>query len=101
MQCKVSIGLLERKIPMMFQQLEAELPEGVEAVDSIVIVKKGINNYFQVPVVNQTKHEVVLRKNTKIGSVEYIKSVTPLQLKKSNRKYNFYKQNNNNISQPT
>ena len=65
-QCKADVGFLERKTPMMFQQLEAELPEGISAVDSVVTIKKGINNYFQVLVVNQSKHDIVLRKNTSV-----------------------------------
>ena len=41
------------------------------AVDSVVAIKKGINNYFQVPVVNQSKHDIVLHKNTNVGVSEY------------------------------
>ena len=52
MQYKANVGFLERKTPMIFQQLEAELPEDITAVNSMVIIKKGINNYFQVPVAN-------------------------------------------------
>ena len=54
-QCKVGVGFLEKETPM-FQQLETELPEGISAVDSVVTIKKGIDNNFQVSVVNQTKH---------------------------------------------
>ena len=68
---------------MMFQQLEAELPEGISAVDSVVTIKKAINNYFQVSVVNQSKHDIVLHKNTKVGVIEYVKSVIPLQVEQS------------------
>ena len=74
---------LERKTQMMFQQLEAELPEGIIAVDSVVTIKKGINNYFQAPIVNQSKNDIVFRKNTNVGAIEYVKSVIPLQLKQS------------------
>ena len=35
----------------MFQQ-EAELREGISAVDTVVAIKKDINNYFQAPVMN-------------------------------------------------
>ena len=49
-QCKADVGFLERKTPMMFQQLETELPEGISALDSVLPIKKGISNYFQVPV---------------------------------------------------
>ena len=45
-QCKADVGFLERKTPMLFQQHEAELPEGISAVGSVVTIKKGINNYF-------------------------------------------------------
>ena len=82
-QCKTDVGFLERKTPMMFQQLEAELPEGISAVDSVVTIKKGINNYFQIPVLNQSKHDIVLRKNTNVGVIEYVKSVIPLQVEQS------------------
>ena len=61
---------------MMFQHLEAELPEGISAVDSVVAIKKGITNYFQVPVVNQSKHDIVLHKNTNVGVSEYQTSNT-------------------------
>ena len=44
---------------MMFQQLEVELPEGISAVDNVVTNKKVINNNFQVPVLNQFKHDIV------------------------------------------
>ena len=83
MQCKADVGFLERKTRMMFQQLEAELPEGISAVDSVVTIKKAINNYFQVSVVNQSKHDIVLHKNTKVGVIEYVKSVIPLQVEQS------------------
>ena len=70
-------------MPMMFQQLEVELPEGISAVESVVTIKKGINNYFQVPVVNQSKHDTVLCKNINVGVTEYVKSVIPLQVAQS------------------
>ena len=44
---KTDVGFLERKTLMMFQKVKAELPEGISAVDSVVTIKKGINNYFK------------------------------------------------------
>ena len=78
-RCKV----LERKTQMTFQQLEVELPQGISAVDSVVTLKKGINNYFQAAIANQSKNDIVFRKNTNVGAIEYVKSVIPLQLKQS------------------
>ena len=68
---------------MTFQQLEAELPEGISALDPVVTIKKVINNYIQVPVVNQTKHDIIFRKNTNAGVIECVKSVIPLKVKQS------------------
>ena len=84
MQCNADVGFLERKTPMMFSQLEADLPEGISAVDSVVTIKKGINNYFQVPVVNQSKHDIEFCKDTNVRDIEYVKSVIPLQVKAVN-----------------
>ena len=39
-QCKADVGFL-------FQQLEAELHEGISAVDSVVTIKKGITITFK------------------------------------------------------
>ena len=80
-QYKADVGFLEWKTPMMFQQLEIELPEGTGAVDSEVIIRKCINYYFQVPVVNESKHDIVL--NTNVGVIDYCKSVIPLQVNSS------------------
>ena len=69
---------LERKTPMIFEQLEEDLPEDVNAVDSVVAIRKGAANCFQMPVVNSSKHGTTLRKNTRIGPLQYINSLTPL-----------------------
>ena len=39
-QCKADVRFLKRKTPTMFQQLEAELPEGINAVDSMVTIER-------------------------------------------------------------
>ena len=71
MQYKADVGFLEWKTPMMFQQLEIEF----------LIIRKCINYYFQVPVVNESKHDIVL--NTNVGVIDYCKSVIPLQVNSS------------------
>ena len=50
----------------------------------MVTIKKGNNNYFQAPVVNQSKHDIVLHMNTNVGVIKHVKSVIPLQVKQSN-----------------
>ena len=79
--CKANIGNLSQTQPMIFQQEEAELSEGLDCIDSIIMIKKGVKNYFKVPVVISSDHDIILKKNMIMGRVEQIKSLVPLEVK--------------------
>ena len=64
---------------MIFQQEETELEEGLDCTDSIIMMKKDFNNYFNVPVVNNSDHCIVLKKSG--TTVEPIKSLVSRELK--------------------
>ena len=66
---------------MIFQQEETELTEGLDCIDSIILMKKGVNNYFTVSVVNSSDHDTILKKNMIMGRLEPIKSLVPLEFK--------------------
>ena len=57
---------------MLFQPGENDLPEGF-------MLKSSTNNYFKIPVVNDSSKNVILHKNTQIVYLESIKSIVPLQ----------------------
>ena len=76
-----NIGNLSQTQPMIFQQEETELAEGLDCTDSIIMMKKGVNNYFKVPVVNSSDHDIILKKNMIMGRVEPIESLVPLEVK--------------------
>ena len=65
---------------MIFQQEETELAEGLDCTNSIIMIKKGVNNYFKVPVVNSSDHDNILRKNMIMGRLEPIKALVPLEV---------------------
>ena len=77
---KANIGNLSQTQPMIFQQEETELAEELDCTDSINMMKKGVNNYFKVPVVNSFDHDIILKKNIFMGRVEPIKSLAPLEV---------------------
>ena len=56
--CKANVGNLSQTQPMIFQQDETELAEGLDCTDSLIMMKKGVNNYFKVPVVNSSDHDI-------------------------------------------
>ena len=79
--CKARVGLIVEKRPMMFHGSDLDVPEGIQCADSLVMLKNGINNYFQVPVINDSAHDITLRKNLVVGRLEYVSSVIPLEVK--------------------
>ena len=44
------------------------------------MLKSNARNYFKIPVVNDSRKDVILHKNTEIGYLESIKSLVPLQV---------------------
>ena len=42
--CKANIGNLSQTQPIIFHQEETELAEGLDSTDSIIMMKKGVNN---------------------------------------------------------
>ena len=52
----------------------------VPCTDSIMM-KKCVNNYFKVPLVNSSDYDVILKKKMIMGRVEPIKSLLPLEVK--------------------
>ena len=68
-QCKVNLGNINNRIPMLFETKEIELPEGLETADNIVSVKSGMNHRLKVPVINNSKHGIFLPKNTIISTL--------------------------------
>ena len=47
------------------------------------MLKPGVKNYFKVPVVNDSNHNITITKNTIIGNLEYVTSIVPLEVRAS------------------
>ena len=66
---------------MIFQQEETELAEELDCTDSIIMMKKRVNNYFKVSFLNSSDHDIILKKNIIMERVETIKTLVPLEVK--------------------
>ena len=84
--CKTNMGCLTSPQPMIFQQGEGELPAGLKCADSVIMLKPGAKNYFQIPASKSSNCDIVQKKNTIVGRAEYMNSIIPLQVK-----FNSYK----------
>ena len=73
----MDISVIEKRTPMIFQQHEIQLPEGINCIDSVVTLKKGARNYFKIPVSNSASHGITLKKkNTVVDRLEYVGSTS-------------------------
>ena len=75
---ETNVGLIEKNRALIFQQKVFELPEGIHCAESVVLLKPGVKNYFRVLVINDTNHDVTIRKNLTIGHLEDVSSIVPL-----------------------
>ena len=66
---------------MIFQQGEVELPEWLKCTYSVIMLKPGAKNYFQIPISCSSSHDIVLKKNIIFGRAEYINLVILLAVK--------------------
>ena len=78
--CKAAIGCINEVGPMMFNSSE-RTPEGLQCADTVVHLRKGIKNYFKIVLVNNSNHDIFLRKNTVLGYLDYVSSVILLEVK--------------------
>ena len=45
------------------------------------MMKKCVKDYFKVPVVHSSDHDIILKKNMIMGRLEPVKSLVPLEVK--------------------
>lgn len=77
------MGMLDQRMPMAFIPDTDCLPEGVSIPYSVVAVKSDAANKTNVLVFKETSNNMQLYKNTHLRNVEIIKSISPLEVKKS------------------
>ena len=80
--CKADLGFVKVKRAMLFQRGENDLPEGLQYAETVVMLKSSTNNYFKIPVANESSKDVILHKNTQLGYLEPSNQLFPCKLKK-------------------
>ena len=95
---KINVDLIEKQRTTIFQQRDAELPEGTHCADSVVLFKPNIKSCFRIHVINDTNHYISIRKNLTIGHLEYVSSTVPLEMpSKTERNINKQKPSTINV----
>ena len=78
--CRADVGFVKVKKAMLLQAGEIDASEGLHYPETVVMLKPSTNNYFKIPVVNDSNKDLILYKNTQLGYLESIKSIAPLQV---------------------
>ena len=76
-------GFIEGKTPVMFEPRIVPLqPQGLHVAEAVLTLKNGSTQTFNLQVVNATDHDIVLPGRSLLGSLEQIRSVTPVDEKR-------------------
>ena len=79
--CRPNPGSIGRKVPALFQPDELhEWPDGIQIPETLVNVTGGSSCRISIQVENTTDHEIVIKNRTRLGRLELVKSVTPLEV---------------------
>ena len=79
--CRVNTGPLSKRTSVLFQPDETELwPEGLELNETLLTLKRGPSSQIGIEVSNTTGHDIKLRNRTVSGSLQMVRSVTPVEV---------------------
>ena len=80
--CRANTGPVTDKCPVLFQpDLSQCWPEGLEVAETLLSIPKGKACRVEIPVSNITTRDIVLHPRTILGSLQLIKSLTPLEVR--------------------
>ena len=63
LKCRVNLGNMSNKVPILFETEEMELPESLKAVNTIASVKADPKHRSKIPKINNPKHVITLQRN--------------------------------------
>lgn len=80
-ECRVVAQPFKEDMTMLFQpDLNPQWPDGLEFVDTLVRVRKGVFPVITIDVSNPTDHDIVLPGRTVTGTVQAVMTVLPAQI---------------------
>ena len=80
--CKVSSGSISNSIPVYFEPNEDERwPDGLQISPTVLSISKGPSRRLCVPIANVSDHDITIHPRTKIGRIELVSSVVPLEVR--------------------
>ena len=84
--CRLNHGTIDSDIPVLFELEEnSHLPTGLSIHDRLLTIKPGKATKIAFDIENTSKHDIVVPKRTLLGRIQLVQSVTPVDVKLSDR----------------
>lgn len=81
-------GPLEEDMVMFVPEQKLDWPEGVSAAEVLVTLRKGSSSRTLIPILNNTKHNIILGKRISLGHLEPVKGFYPALVQQDNGELN-------------
>ena len=80
--CRVNHGPFTSRAPVIFELDEHHpWPAGLVISEELLAVKQGKSGQTEIEVTNTTKHDILFPNQTVLGRIEFVQSVTPVEVK--------------------
>ena len=80
-KCHVKTGAIGGRRPVIFESADYNIPDGLEISDVLLSIPSGSSCHVPIPVSNTSSELIVLPGKTKLGNLQLVSSVTPLNVK--------------------
>ena len=81
-RCRANVGITKSKIPVLFEpDLSTSMSSDLELTQTLLVLPKGKSPHVSIQINNPSKHDILLKGRTTLGTLQLVKSVTPLEVK--------------------
>ena len=80
--CRANTGSVTTTMPVLFEPDEqSQWPSGLIVQETLTAIKRGKSTILEIPVFNNTKHDIMLPKRTTLGRIQLVRSVTAVDVR--------------------
>ena len=80
--CRANLCLTEKQTPVIFEpHVNPDVLDGLSVTEAVLNLKGGSCQLFNLHIVNSTGHDILLPGRTQLGSMQLVRSITPVDVK--------------------
>ena len=80
--CLANTGSVTTTMPVLIEPDEqSQWPSGLIIQETFTTIKKGKSTILEIPIFNNTQHDIMLSKRTVLGRIQVVSSVTEVDVR--------------------